>query len=416
MSTIAITSANTVAGHVGVPLSFQFAANQPFSGWSLVDGSVSMSPYPPFESVAGLPPGLSFNPATGLLSGTPTTAGVWALTDCVFATFTVGDPLTWSSGQFAAFTITITLPPQTITPFTATADQCVGGPDLTITPPTSSSGLAVVVSVLSGPATLSGTTLHLTGIGTVVLAANQAGNGSYAAAPQITTSFQVVVPTIALSDLSQIYTGSALPAAVTTNPAGLAVTVTYNGSPTVPTAVGTYAVEATITDSRCPGGFSVSGTLAITIGGSPFVISCQLLTFSQLTLAITSLPAQLVTKYGDDYFVAVRFTDPSGARIAPVNSRLVLAASEYPGGEIILQSDGWMPATDTLGAPYYLLHIPVTGAGLCAALKDNAVTGIASLVTQLLWDEGNPFSGVSGPRTLSLVSPFFSLQVAQNLS
>ena len=146
------------------------------------------------------------------------------------------------------------------------------------------------------------------------------------------------------------------------------------------------------------------------------MIPCQLLTFSQLTLAITSLPAQLVTKYGDDYFVAVRFTDPSGARIAPVNSRLVLAASEYPGGEIILQSDGWMPATDTLGAPYYLLHIPVTGAGLCAALKDNAVTGIASLVTQLLWDEGNPFSGVSGPRTLSLVSPFFSLQVAQNLS
>jgi hypothetical protein len=61
----------------------------------------------------------------------------------------------------------------------------------TITPPTASSGLPVNVSVLSGPATISGDVLTLTAKGVVTLAANQAGNTNYLAAPQQTISFPV---------------------------------------------------------------------------------------------------------------------------------------------------------------------------------------------------------------------------------
>ena len=43
----------------------------------------------------------------------------------------------------------------------------------------------------SGPATLVGNKLTITGGGTVVLAADQPGNGAYAPAPEVTTSFTV---------------------------------------------------------------------------------------------------------------------------------------------------------------------------------------------------------------------------------
>jgi N-acetylneuraminic acid mutarotase len=57
-----------------------------------------------------------------------------------------------------------------------------------------SSGLAVTFSVVSGPGKVSGTdgaTLTITGAGTVVVAANQAGNADYAAAPQVKRSITV---------------------------------------------------------------------------------------------------------------------------------------------------------------------------------------------------------------------------------
>jgi uncharacterized membrane protein len=54
-----------------------------------------------------------------------------------------------------------------------------------------SSGLAVTFSVLSGPATLSGSSLTITGAGTIVIAADQPGNANYSAAIEVTRSIQV---------------------------------------------------------------------------------------------------------------------------------------------------------------------------------------------------------------------------------
>lgn len=58
---------------------------------------------------------------------------------------------------------------------------------------------------------------------------------------------------IVISDLSVYYNGSPRPVTVTTVPAGLPVTVTYNGSETVPAEVGVYAVVATIDDVNYEG-------------------------------------------------------------------------------------------------------------------------------------------------------------------
>jgi hypothetical protein len=64
-----------------------------------------------------------------------------------------------------------------------------------------------------------------------------------------------------LSNLSQTYTGAPVAPTVTTEPAGLNVTVTYNGSPAPPSAIGSYTVVATINDANYQG--TSTGTLVI---------------------------------------------------------------------------------------------------------------------------------------------------------
>lgn len=69
------------------------------------------------------------------------------------------------------------------------------------------------------------------------------------------------VANVTLGNLSQTYTGTPRPVTVATDPAGLAVTVTYNGSATAPTNKGSYAVVATVTDPNYSG--RATGTLVI---------------------------------------------------------------------------------------------------------------------------------------------------------
>ena len=66
---------------------------------------------------------------------------------------------------------------------------------------------------------------------------------------------------VTLSNLAQSFNGSPAAVAVTTEPAGLPVNVTYNGSPEPPTAIGSYAVIATVNDPNYQG--SMTGTLVI---------------------------------------------------------------------------------------------------------------------------------------------------------
>ena len=56
-----------------------------------------------------------------------------------------------------------------------------------------SSGLRVIYSVVSGPATVSGSTVSYTGVGTVVLEADQYGNGTYAAASPVQVTVAVMM-------------------------------------------------------------------------------------------------------------------------------------------------------------------------------------------------------------------------------
>ena len=159
---------------------------------------------------------------------------------------------------------------------------------------TASSGLPVTFAVASGPGTIGGgTNLSFTGAGTVSVVATQAGDADWL--PAAATNSIVVskaAATVALGNLNQTYDGASKSATATTDPAGLAVDFTYDGSGTAPTAAGSYAVTGTINDAIYHG--ADAGTLVIAKAAA--------------TVALTNLSQT----YDGTPRIAAATTDPAG--------------------------------------------------------------------------------------------------------
>ena len=118
------------------------------------------------------------------------------------------------------------------------------------------SGLAVEFAVASGPAQLADlTNLTFTGTGQVAVVATQPGDAYWAAATPVTNVFAVskMPAVVVLLDLAQIYDGTARVATATTDPAGLAVEITYAGLAWAPTNAGTYTVTGTVVEANWEG-------------------------------------------------------------------------------------------------------------------------------------------------------------------
>ncbi|MCW0219581.1 MAG: MBG domain-containing protein, partial [Prosthecobacter sp.] len=147
------------------------------------------------------------------------------------------------------------------------------------------SGNPVTFAVSQGPGSISDGVLSFTGAGNVGVVASQAGNSNYNAAPNLERFVTVTKASavVNLSALSQTYDGTPRVAGVSTTPANLAVDLLYAGSATAPTAVGDYAVTATINEALYAG--SASGTLSVTKAG-------QVITFAAIPdqTAVDSLP------------------------------------------------------------------------------------------------------------------------------
>ena len=256
-----------------------------------------------------LPNGLTLG-SNGRLSGTPIQAGIY--TGVVSASNGAGTPAT------QAFSITIQQASQTIGALGIISNRIYGAAPFTITPPTASSGLPVTVTVKSGPASISGNIVTLTGAGTVVLAADQTGNVNYTAAPEVTTSFTVgqatqtiaafavianttfgvapfaIMPPAASSSLPVTVTVKSGPATISGN------TVTLTGAGTVVLAADqagnvnyTAAPEVTTSFTVAPASQTISPFAAITnltYGVAPFRIP--------IPTASSGLPVTVTIKSG----------------------------------------------------------------------------------------------------------------------
>lgn len=134
---------------------------------------------------------------------------------------------------------------------------------------TGGSGTGTVsYAVLSGPGEIVGADgLKATsGTGEIVVEASKAADDLYLVqAASATVTAAKASSQVFLIDLAQTYDGTARTVTATTMPAGLTVSITYNGSAIAPTNVGTYAVTGTINDVMYQG--SATGSLVVAKGG-----------------------------------------------------------------------------------------------------------------------------------------------------
>jgi len=135
------------------------------------------------------------------------------------------------------------------------------GIDVTFTGPGSGAGISAAGSAVT----------NSSGIATYGVTANGTA-GSYtvtAAVSALSAGYSLTngkgTATVSLGNLTTTYDGTARAATATTTPAGLAVAITYDGSASAPTNVGSYAVVATVNDSNYNG--TASGTLTIDQAG-----------------------------------------------------------------------------------------------------------------------------------------------------
>jgi fibronectin type 3 domain-containing protein len=106
--------------------------------------------------------------------------------------------------------------------------------------------------------------------------------------------------TVSLSDLNQVYDGSAKSVTATTVPAGLAVALTYDGASALPTHAGSYAITASVTTPHYTG--SASGTLVITKAAANVSIGALTQTYdgSPKNVTAETVPADLGVQFTYD--------------------------------------------------------------------------------------------------------------------
>ena len=268
-------SSFSISGTVGKTSSFQTPfynnGNLPMSWGGISVTQNNGTPSGTFSDVAATSPDCAGASVTSLAIGG----------SCNFALQFLAPP-----AQTSAYTGTLRLTdgafdaPQTVTldgysglafqyiDFTPPSSVTYGIAPITLSA-TADSGLPVSFSVLSGPGSVNGNvcvetnanscTLTITGVGTVVVAANQAGNANYGAAPQATQNVVVKpAPLTVVANSAARAVGASNPALSCTSPTFVSCTITgfvngdtsavVSGSATLATTaatssqVGTYPI------------------------------------------------------------------------------------------------------------------------------------------------------------------------------
>ena len=112
--------------------------------------------------------------------------------------------------------------------FAQPAGKTFGGVPFALSATGGASGLPVTFSKVSGPCTLSGSTVTITGAGAIVIAANQAGNDNYSAATEVRRTITVAkaVQTLTFAPKSPV-------TVVADSPMTLSATGGASGAPVV---------------------------------------------------------------------------------------------------------------------------------------------------------------------------------------
>jgi uncharacterized repeat protein (TIGR03803 family) len=193
-------SAGTVLNAGSQSLSVTFTPSN--NNYAASTGTVTLQVNPAATSVVwSTPPAITYgtplNASQLNATATPVSAGTYVYTPSAGTVLNVGSQnlsvqFTPGSGNYAASTGSVTLQvnaaSQTIT-FPVIPTETYGA-SITLGA-TASSGLPVSYAVISGPATINGSILTTTGLGSVTVQASQAGNTNYTAASPVSRTFTV---------------------------------------------------------------------------------------------------------------------------------------------------------------------------------------------------------------------------------
>lgn len=314
---------------------------------------------------------------TGILTGgmaTLTTSALLGGTDALTAAY-AGD--TNFTGSNAALSVTVAKAAATVALGSLSATYSGSAHPATAT--TTPSGLNVGL-------TYNGAAAAPVAAGAYAVVATIA-DPNYSGTATGTLTIAKAAATVTLGGLSVAYDGLPHAVTATTVPAGLAVAFTYNGSATVPSAAGSYAVVATVTDPNYTG--SATGTL---------VIAAPLLT---TTTSLSSTSASPIVGANVTLSATVKGTSgtPTGT-VTFLNGTSPLGTGTLNGSGVATFTTSFSAAgTDTLTAQYGG-DANFTGSTSSAITETVVAVGLAITVSP------NPLilkSGASGTLTFTMV-------------
>jgi sugar lactone lactonase YvrE len=248
---------------------------------------------------------------------------------------------------------------QTITFTAPTTPVTYGAAAITLSA-TASSGLPVAFSVVSGPGTVSGGKLTVTGVGTVVVAANQAGNANYAAATQVTHSVVVsVIGTVATPIFTPAAGTYTSVQSVTISSATTGAVIYYTTDGTTPSTSSTvYASAISVGASETIQAIAVApGYTNSTVASAAYTVNIV----PSFTIAVN--PAALTVTTGTSGTFNLTVTPQNG-----FNSAVTFACSGMPAGATC----AFNPATVTPTTGAASTTVTITSSSTTAAVRHNS--------------------------------------------
>jgi sugar lactone lactonase YvrE len=293
------------------------------------------------------------------------------------------------------------LPQQTITFTPPSAPVTYGNSPITLKA-SASSRLAVTFSLVSGPATLSGSTLTITGAGTVKVAANQAGNGSYAAAPQVTENIVVspAVLTVTAPSPSIVY-GAKLPA--------LTASITgFVNRDTATVVKGTASLSLSGSEPLQAGKFTITaapGSLAAANYTFKFVDGELTVTPAPLIVEATSISVPYDQPIPKLAYTVKGFVNGDASSIlkgAPVERTTAIKGSNY-GNYSITITQGTLMVGNNYGLEFVKGTLTITPLG--ATAKPSFRPGTETSTTALSVTISDATSGAAIYYTINGTTP-----------